>query len=71
MVTYNCNDRECLDELALLSCDNCLRMLSMSDKTISHIFEELRLMLQRAAEVPQLGNIFVDGSKVSAPRAFC
>ena len=60
MMTYNSNDRECLDELALLSCDNCLRMLSMSNKAIRHIFEELCLMLHRASEVPQFCNVLVD-----------
>jgi hypothetical protein len=70
-MTYDGDDRECLDELALLACNDCLRMLSMGNKTIRHIFEEFCLVLQRASQIPQFRNIFVDGSEVSAPRAYC
>jgi len=38
-VTYDGDDCECFDELALLACDNCLRMLSMGNKTIRHVFQ--------------------------------
>jgi hypothetical protein len=51
-MTYDGDDRECLDELALLACNDCLRMLSMGNKTIRHIFEEFCLVLQRASQIP-------------------